>query len=459
MVITLDMSSIASDATMRRALTSLSTTVAKSKRVVVVTGAGISCSSGIPDFRSSDGLYAFVKAKYPDVVMKGRDLFDAALFRDPTSTALFYTFMAELKASIDLASPSPTHHFIKTLDTKGKLLRSYTQNIDGLEARVGLACTSSEDAKSPGRGNSKIKVKGIKNIQLHGDIHRVRCMLCAAETKCDAQHLQLFREGTPPDCQECKTRSEERRARSARALKIGTLRPAIVLYDESHPLGDDIGTIQTSDLKRKPDLLIIMGTSLKVHGLRKLVKEFTRVVHEHKSESGKVIFVNKTPPATEWDSIFDYYVSGDTDTWVSKVLEDWKKSRPQDWEIQKTLFAGGATEQKLMVVKRSATTGTKAKLHKNNNSNAENIPPSPLPFAGESLPTPPVSPSKRKSNNDPVECSPSKKRGGVLRPTVPASERGALFTIKKTVSVTELVSKMDKPILRTSSKEELDDVF
>lgn len=139
--------------------------------------------------------------------MKGRDLFDAALFRDPTSTALFYTFMAELKTSIDLASPSSTHHFIKTLDTKGKLLRSYTQNIDGLEARVGLVCTSSEAAKATGKAsNNRLKVKEIKNVQLHGDIHRVRCVICAAETKCEDQHLATFREGAPPDCQECTKR-------------------------------------------------------------------------------------------------------------------------------------------------------------------------------------------------------------------------------------------------------------
>ena len=76
-----------------------------------------------------------VKEIYPDVVLKGRDLFDAALFRDPTSTAVFYTFIAQLKRSIDAAEPAPTHRFIKTLDTKKKLLRSYTQNIDGFEAR------------------------------------------------------------------------------------------------------------------------------------------------------------------------------------------------------------------------------------------------------------------------------------------------------------------------------------
>ena len=133
------------------------------------------------------------------------------------------------------------------------------------------------------------------------------------------------------------------------------MRPAIVLYDEPHPLGDDIGTIQTADIARKPDMLIIMGTSLKVHGFKKLVKDFARAVHESappaslppgpplkktaKSFAGKVVFINKTAPGSEWDGIIDYHVAGETDRWVEKVLEDWKKSRPQDWEVQQTLVA------------------------------------------------------------------------------------------------------------------------
>jgi NAD+-dependent protein deacetylase SIR2 len=163
----------------------------------------------------------------------------------------------------------------------------------------------------------------------------------------------------------CYHVAEARQARSARALKVGTLRPAIVLYDEPHPLGDDIGTIQTADLTRKPDMLIIMGTSLKVHGFKKLVKEFAKVVHESpsaaaspsepssslnspsktpnkktaKNWAGKVVFVNKTAPGCEWDGIIDYHIQGESDVWVEKVLEDWKKTRPSDWEVQKTLDA------------------------------------------------------------------------------------------------------------------------
>ena len=152
-----------------------------------------------------------------------------------------------------------------------------------------------------------------------------------------------------------------------------------MLYDEPHPLGDDIGTIQTADIARKPDMLIIMGTSLKVHGFKKLVKDFARTVHESaptpsgsagsplkktaKSFAGKVIFVNKTAPGSEWDGIIDYHVAGETDRWCEKVIEDWKKARPSDWEVQKTLVATGdaTTGGAFHVAKEITNTiGTKA---------------------------------------------------------------------------------------------------
>lgn len=341
--------------------------------------------------------------------MKGRDLFDASLFRDPTSTSVFYTFISQLKQSVDAASPSPTHTFLKTLDTKKKLLRSYTQNIDGFEERAGLLGSSSDDARAAtSKGKSKLKTKDVRNVQLHGDIHRVRCTFCSADLPCTEEYLRLFNEGIAPDCPECNARctpsffslflrptplahfifilvmshvifplalwrlwihafaAEARVARSARALKVGTLRPAIVLYDEPHPLGDDIGTIQTGDLAKRPDLLIVMGTSLKVHGLKKLVKEFARTVHagapsppaaaagtgpaasSSKSTSAprmshKVIFVNKTAPGSEWNGIIDYHVEGTTDEWVERVVEQWRRDRPEDWEVQTTLDGPAAS--------------------------------------------------------------------------------------------------------------------
>ncbi|KAK0466439.1 DHS-like NAD/FAD-binding domain-containing protein [Desarmillaria tabescens] len=458
MTITLDFEAAKADSSTRRSLSDLSLSVAKCKRIVVVTGAGISCSSGIPDFRSSDGLYALVKQRYPNAVMKGRDLFDASLFRDTTTTSIFYTFISQLKQSIDSASPTPTHCFIKTLDTKKKLLRSYTQNIDGLEERVGLLGSGSQEAKSSSRSKSKIKVKEVRNVQLHGDIHRVRCMSCSAEYPCTSEHLSIFDEGLSPDCPDCIQRSAARVARSARATRVGSLRPAIVLYDEPHPLGDDIGSIQTSDVNRKPDMLIIMGTSLKVHGLKKLVKDFAKAVHAHSSApstssgkakrwAGKVVFVNKTAPGSEWSDVIDYHVAGETDAWVDKVIEDWKKMRPADWEVQQTLVAidgdiSMASPFRFVKDARVAI-GTKAKTkeYKKSRNDDENVPP--VPSRDMILSTPdlsglaitkslssPGSPSKRRqgaSHYNDNDSSPSKRRIRTNKVGLEPEERGLLF--------------------------------
>lgn len=159
------------------------------------------------DFRSSDGLYALVKQQHPDVVLKGRDLFDASLFRDKTSTAVFYTFISQLKQRIDSATPTLTHRFIKTLDTKQKLLRSYTQNIDGFEEKVGLRGSSIQENASA-KGKSKLRAAEVRNVQLHGDIHRVRCTMCSFNLPCTEGFLHMFDQGRAPECPECKLRCE-----------------------------------------------------------------------------------------------------------------------------------------------------------------------------------------------------------------------------------------------------------
>ncbi|KAJ6520037.1 DHS-like NAD/FAD-binding domain-containing protein [Mycena sanguinolenta] len=454
MTITLDFASQKSDSSTRRALSELSLSVAKCKKIVVVTGAGISCSSGIPDFRSSDGLYSLVKEKYPDVVLKGRDLFDASLFRDSTSTAVFHTFIAQLKQSIDAAAPGPTHHFLHLLDSKKKLLRSYTQNIDGFEARAGLLGSASVEVQLNGKGKSKIRATDVRNVQLHGDIHRVRCRSCSAEYPCTQNHIDLFLEGLAPDCPECLERAQARIARAARTIKVGSLRPAIVLYDEPHPLGDDIATIQSADLARKPEMLIIMGTSLKVHGLKKLVKEFAKTVHalapsspaKTKKWLGKVVFVNRTPPGAEWAGIIDYHIAGETDAWVEKVIEDWKKLRPSDWEVQQKLVVtdgdvslNGNGAFNVVTSTKNKTKDTKDTKKKPRNDE-ENVPPLPTamvlstpdvaPAASKSTSTPPLSPSKRRQTNShyTVESSPSKRRTFSPMKGLQDSFTGLLFT-------------------------------
>ncbi|KDN39912.1 DHS-like NAD/FAD-binding domain-containing protein [Tilletiaria anomala UBC 951] len=112
------------------------------RRITVICGAGISVSppANIPDFRSSQGLFRKLKEQHPNAgLSSGKDLFDARLFQSDATTDLFHGMIAELKRMADVAQPTSFHHLLKMLDEQGRLLRVYTQNIDGLEMRAGLS--------------------------------------------------------------------------------------------------------------------------------------------------------------------------------------------------------------------------------------------------------------------------------------------------------------------------------
>ncbi|KAI9317757.1 DHS-like NAD/FAD-binding domain-containing protein [Dichotomocladium elegans] len=265
--------------------------VNKSRKALVITGAGISCNGGIPDFRSAHGLYNLSKQQHPNGVMKGSELFDARIFRDADRTRNFYKFMAELKSLVRSAKPTPTHNFIRQLQTEGRLLRLYTQNIDDLEAALDLPV-----------------------VQLHGTLGHVKCMLCAASFQFTREFQNKFREGEAPSCPSCVATGEQRMLLGKRPLAVGVLRPDIVLYNEDHPDGDSIGLQQSNDIKRNPDLLIVLGTSLRIPALKKFIKLAARTVRAHRH--GITVLVNKTAPTKEWDTVFDYQVVGDADVWV-----------------------------------------------------------------------------------------------------------------------------------------------
>ena len=184
-----------------------------------------------------------------------------------------------------------------------------------------------------------------------------------------------------------------------------------------------------------------MGTSLKVHGLKRLVKDFARVIHSSTSPSDassskkpyKVIFVNKTAPGSEWTDIIDYHISGETDRWTNKVIEDWKKMRPADWEIQQTLDGDCeiAVGEGLKTVKALASS-TLAKTGKPGRERENLVPPhAAKESTAKEKPIPPLSPSKRcqkSSHYDDLESSPSKRHSTSLHHRVmPSRERKMLF--------------------------------
>lgn len=96
-----------------------------------------------------------------------------------------------------------------------------------------------------------------------------------------------------------------------------------------------IGKVTQADLSARPDLMIIAGTSLKVHGLKRIVKSFAASIH---AKGGKVIYVNNTAAANSvWKDVIDYHVEMDCDRFVTEL----KEKRPDIWQLQSTLDLGG----------------------------------------------------------------------------------------------------------------------
>ncbi|CAX41482.1 NAD-dependent histone deacetylase, puytative [Candida dubliniensis CD36] len=288
--------------------------ISKSKKMTVLTGAGISCNAGIPDFRSSDGLYNMVKAKHPKAVVRGQDLFDISLFRDEISLSVFCTFMESLYKSTLNAKPTETHKFIKILKDKNKLLRCYTQNIDCIEKHINLKLGINLQEFD----NDKFKKvwNQLDVVQLHGNLHKLSCTNCFSQFNWNEEFQTLLANGLNPECSKCMDKYQQRLYSGKRLTgqTIGLLRPDIVLYGEHHPQMEILTQGLNSDLKSKPDCLIIMGTSLKVAGVKSLVKSLSKIIH---NKGGKVIYINKTKlSASSWKNYIDYEVVSDCDEFV-----------------------------------------------------------------------------------------------------------------------------------------------
>jgi hypothetical protein len=155
-------------------------------------------------------------------------------------------------------------------------------------------------------------------VQLHGDLNELSCTTCGKITGWTEEYQKLLSKGELPECLMCIDTIIKRAERGKRMTgSVGLLRPNIVLYGENHPFSDIITTGLNSDLKQRPDLLIVMGTSLKVHGVKQIVNSMSKIIHHR---GGKVILINKDI-ITGWNGKIDYQVQSDCDSFVENFKD------------------------------------------------------------------------------------------------------------------------------------------
>ncbi|KPI39854.1 NAD-dependent protein deacetylase hst2-1 [Cyphellophora attinorum] len=189
------------------------------KRIVVMTGAGISTSAGIPDFRSPEtGLYAnLARLNLPFA----EAVFDVSYFRN--NPLPFYTLAHELYPG--KYRPTVAHSFISLLNKKGMLLKLFTQNIDCLEREAG--------------------VPGDKIVEAHGSFATQRCIECKTEYPGDKMKNMVAQKEVP---------------HCVRKVCDGLVKPDIVFFGEALPEAFH----RNRSLPAGADLAIVMGTSLTV---------------------------------------------------------------------------------------------------------------------------------------------------------------------------------------------------
>ena len=189
--------------------------IEESNYIVFFGGAGVSTESGIPDFRSVDGLYN-QQYKYPPETMLSHSFF----MREPEEFFRFYNN----KVLAPDAEPNNAHKALASLEKKGKLKAVITQNIDGLHQKAG-----SEEV-----------------LELHGSVLRNYCMKCGRSYDLDEVIAKIEKDGVPY-CDDCKG---------------AMIKPDVVLYEEG--LNQSILSRSVEHLS-KADMLIIGGTSLVVY--------------------------------------------------------------------------------------------------------------------------------------------------------------------------------------------------
>ncbi|KAI9171367.1 NAD-dependent histone deacetylase SIR2 [Paramyrothecium foliicola] len=300
----------------------LVTALRKKKKVVVIAGAGISVSAGIPDFRSSTGLFATTRTQHK-LKASGKHLFDASVYKHDSSTQSFHTMVRGMDQMTKAAKPTPFHHLLASLAHEGRLLRLYSQNIDCIDTRMAPLAT-----KVP------LNTKGPwpATIQLHGGLEMMVCTKCGELKDFDGE---VFNGPEAPLCNACVVIDQVRTAHAGkRSHGIGRLRPRFVLYNEYNPDEEAIGNVSSADLKARPDAVIVVGTSLKIPGTRRLVKELCQVTRGRRDGFTAWINIESEPKGIEFKDCWDLVVKAKCDDVAGVVaLPPWDCAIGNDYQV------------------------------------------------------------------------------------------------------------------------------
>ncbi|MEA4861786.1 MAG: NAD-dependent protein deacylase [Victivallaceae bacterium] len=235
----------------------------ESRHTLIFTGAGISTLSGIPDFRSPNGIYS---QKWHGLQVE--DVLSIDFFE--RSPEIFYEWAQPFVYSLEKYQPNVVHKVAAEMERRGLCAGVYTQNIDRLHQRAGSG----------------------KVYELHGSAANYHCLRCGSGFP-DTEIDPIVRRGEVPRCVKCG----------------GLLKPDIVFYGES--LDSDLLEYADRDL-RKADLLLVLGSSLTVYPAAAMPMITRRA-------GGKVVIVNAQPTG------FDGYAAlkfDDLET-VFGSLADW----------------------------------------------------------------------------------------------------------------------------------------
>ncbi|KAK6843526.1 hypothetical protein PG987_004386 [Apiospora arundinis] len=300
----------------------LKSSLRKKKKIVVIAGAGISVSAGIPDFRSSDGLFKTLR-KDQKLKGSGKQLFDASVYKHDDSTSSFHDMVRELAQKTKTAQPTPFHHMLATLAEEGRLLRLYSQNVDGIDT-----------AMKPLATQIPLPEKGPwpKTIQLHGGLEQMICSKCNSTSPFDGS---LFHGPEPPPCKSCEEMDNIRTSYAGkRSHGIGKLRPRMVLYNEYNPDEEAIANVVKADTRARPDAIIVVGTSMKIPGVRQIVRNMCKVTRERKDGIAVWINLDPEPAGVELRDCWDIVVRGKCDDVANLVgLPHWDESYGEDVKV------------------------------------------------------------------------------------------------------------------------------